>query len=218
MQVNKSNEQVRKELESELSSYKERLQSLRKLNQQQEAKIKNAAEKENQESKESRCRKCHQLELDNKELSKHLKKLLEKDADSNLQDVYKHKVQILEQKVGLMAKENLDLIDKLSRMEEDLYEARSRQHNRNNSMNLCTPLVLKEAQNREESQLEISQSDLRQGELSKEQTFGDESKYFKKEEGPLGGFDDGELDEEDDDFESVISMKPEKLNLHSLDI
>lgn len=65
-------------MEQQAASQKERLQSLRKLNTQYESKMKSqqneeAGQREIQELRE----KCLQLEMDNRELTKHLKTILD---------------------------------------------------------------------------------------------------------------------------------------------
>jgi chromosome segregation ATPase len=68
-----------KELENQAASHKERLSSLRKLNTQYESKIKSQGEDSgvNQNEVFELRDKCLQLEMDNRELTKHLKTILD---------------------------------------------------------------------------------------------------------------------------------------------
>jgi hypothetical protein len=68
-----------KELDNQAASQKERLSSLRKLNTQYESKIKSQGEEGgvNQNEVFELRDKCLQLEMDNRELTKHLKTILD---------------------------------------------------------------------------------------------------------------------------------------------
>jgi len=84
-----------KENENEIKGLKERLNSVRNVKDQREHQLKSFKDEDILALKE----KCSQLELDNRELTKHLKILLESHSDNEHIELYKHKIHILESKV-----------------------------------------------------------------------------------------------------------------------
>lgn len=89
-----------RELESQLGSTKERLSSLRKLNTQYESKMRTPQpneEDEKQAEVQGLRDRCLQMEMDNRELSKHLKILLENTQKEVGQlEYYKNNINDLE--------------------------------------------------------------------------------------------------------------------------
>lgn len=69
--------------------------------------------------------KCQQLELDNRELTKHIKVMIENHSDTEHIEMYKTKVQVLEKKITSLAQQNLDLVQKVSFLEEEKFRSKS---------------------------------------------------------------------------------------------
>lgn len=90
-----------REMESEMRSMRERLQSLRKLNTQYEAKMRSTGLHEHCEQEMAVLNdRCRQYEDDNRELTRHLKQLLETaTSDSTQLNYYKQQVNQLEAKL-----------------------------------------------------------------------------------------------------------------------
>ncbi|CDW84933.1 UNKNOWN [Stylonychia lemnae] len=115
-----------KELEQQLRGHTERLNSLRKLNQQYESKIKQLQDEfdrvlGNDSGVRDLKDKCIQLEMDNRELTRHIKILIETQSENQNIDLFKQKIQVLENKIHQMAQQNIDLIQKCTRLEEDKF-------------------------------------------------------------------------------------------------
>eukprot|EP00347_Sterkiella_histriomuscorum_P016196 403354117 len=125
-QLNQSQKQCI-ELETELRSHKERMSALRNMNVKYEQKIKFLQEDfqrvlgDDTYGVRDLKDKCIQLELDNRELTKHIKILLETQSENSHIELYKQKIVILENKLGVLSQQNIELIDKIMILEEDKF-------------------------------------------------------------------------------------------------
>ena len=58
--------------------------------------------------------RCVQLEIDNRELTKHLRMIIEQNGEQEQVESYKSTIKVLENKITSLSRENLDLIKKMT--------------------------------------------------------------------------------------------------------